>query len=95
MKYENLTEKQRNELLACKTPEDYLQLIKAEGYELSDEEIKEVSGGSWNPVKEVLPKCPVCGSMAISMFTLPGTGCLRCVCNDCKHVWTHTPVGDL
>ncbi len=95
MKHNDLTEKQRKALLACKTPEDILALAQEEGYDLSDEELKDMAGGSWNPVKELLPDCPVCGSYAVSMFTLPGTGCLRCVCNDCKHVWTHTPVGDL
>ena len=95
MKQFNLTDKQREELLECKSPEDILALVQEEGYQLSDEELEDVAGGGWNPVKEILPKCPVCGSMAVSMFPLPGTGVLRCLCNECKHVWTHTPVGDL
>ena len=32
---------------ACKTPEEVLQLAAAEGYELSDEELSSISGGSW------------------------------------------------
>lgn len=95
MKHDRITDAQRKELEQCKTPEDILVLAKEQGYDLTDEDLRTISAGSWNPVKEVLPKCPVCGSMAISMFPLPGTGVLRCVCNDCKHVFTHTPVGDL
>lgn len=95
MKYDELTNEQHDKLLSCKTPEEVLALAKAEGYELSEDELSDVSGGDWNPVKEVLPKCPVCGSMGVSMFPLPGTGVLRCVCGNCHHVWTHTPVGDL
>lgn len=95
MKYQNLTNEQRKELGGCKTPEEILSLAQEEGVELSDEELQDMAGGDWNPVKEVLPKCPVCGSMAVSSFPVPCTGTLRCVCNDCRHVWTHTPVGDL
>ena len=95
MKHEDLTDEQCMKLEKCTTPEEILALAKDEGYELSSEELTEIAGGSWNPVKEILPKCPACGSMGVSMFPLPGTGVVRCICGSCKHVWTHTPVGDL
>ena len=95
MSYEDTTGALRRQLDECKTPEEMLAVAKEAGYELSDEELADMASGGWNPVKEVLPKCPNCGSMGVSMFPLPGTGVLRCVCGSCKHVWTHTPVGDL
>ena len=45
MKFEDLTPEQQEKAKACKTPEDILALAKAGGYELSDEELKAVSGG--------------------------------------------------
>ncbi len=46
--FENLTPELKEKAKACKTPEDILELAKAEGYELSDEEIEGISGG-WCP----------------------------------------------
>ena len=48
MRLEDLTPEQKEKALACKTPEELLELAKAEGYELSDEELEAVSGG-WAP----------------------------------------------
>ena len=45
MNYNELTEEQKAKARACKTPEDILALAKEEGYELTDEEPKDVSGG--------------------------------------------------
>jgi len=45
MNFENLTPEQQEKARACKTPEEILALAKAEGYELSDEELEGVSGG--------------------------------------------------
>jgi hypothetical protein len=61
----------------------------AEGIELTVDELAEVSGGGWSP-KDGLPKCASCGSYAIHIFPLPGTGCASCVCHDCGHQWTKT-----
>lgn len=95
MQCEILKNDERVELEKNTSPEDLLALAKDMGYELSDAELGDMSAGSWNPVYEVLPKCPVCGSLGVSSFPLPGTGVLRCVCGNCQHAWTHTPVGDL
>ena len=45
MDFEDLTPEQQEKVRACKTPEDMLALAKAEGYELSDEELAAVNGG--------------------------------------------------
>ena len=45
MKDPELQEKAR----ACKTPEELLELVKSEGVDLSDEDLKGISGGdSWD-----------------------------------------------
>ena len=47
MKYEDLTAEQK-EKTDGKSPEEILEIARAEGYSLSDEELDEVSGGkSW------------------------------------------------
>lgn len=47
MKFEDLTPEQKAKAKSCKTPEDMLALAKEEGFELSDEQLQEVSGGDW------------------------------------------------
>ena len=47
MKFEDLTPEQMDKARACKTPEDILALAKEEGYELTDDELEGISGGSW------------------------------------------------
>ena len=56
MKFGDLTPEQQEIVNACKTPEDMLAAAKDEGYELSDEELDKIAGGSfWN-------RCPEYGS---------------------------------
>jgi len=57
MKFEDLTPEQKEKARACKTPEEILALAKAEGYELSDEQLEGVSGG-WHNYRE---ECTVLG----------------------------------
>ena len=45
MKFEDLTPEQKEKALACKTSAELLELAKAEGIELSDKELEEISGG--------------------------------------------------
>ena len=47
MEHKDLTEEQKAKAKACKTPEEMLALAREEGYELSDEQIEAVSGGSF------------------------------------------------
>ena len=46
MGFEDLSAELRRKVRDCKTPEEILALAKDEGYELSDEELGAVSGGS-------------------------------------------------
>ena len=45
MKFEDLSPDQQEKAKACKTTEELLELAKAEGYELSDEDLNAISGG--------------------------------------------------
>lgn len=45
MKFEDLSPEMKEQVKACKTPEDVLALAKEVGYALSDEELSGVSGG--------------------------------------------------
>lgn len=55
------TPEQIDKACACETPEEIIALAQAEGYELSDEELKSVSAGGWSP-KKALPQCPGAGA---------------------------------
>lgn len=48
MQFQDLTPEQKDRARACGSPEELLALAKDLGYELSDEELKQVSaGGNW------------------------------------------------
>lgn len=46
MEFNDLSPEMRAKALACETPEALLKLAEEGGYELSDEEIEAISGGS-------------------------------------------------
>ena len=46
MNFEDLTTEQKEKAIACKTPEEMLELAKEEGIELFDDQIEAISGGS-------------------------------------------------
>ncbi|MCR5582111.1 MAG: Nif11-like leader peptide family natural product precursor [Eggerthellaceae bacterium] len=50
MDFKDLSPELQDKARKCKTPEEVLALAKEEGYELSDEELKAVSGAgiSWS-----------------------------------------------
>lgn len=48
MKFEDLTPQQKEKAIACKTPDELLELAKEEGFELSDEQLDSISGGGWS-----------------------------------------------
>ena len=52
MNFEDLTPELQEKAKACATPEELLALAKAEGYELSDAELEQVSGGGFRDVDE-------------------------------------------
>ena len=47
MELNDLTEEQKAKIRECKTPEEMLALAREEGYELSDDQLEAISGGSW------------------------------------------------
>lgn len=48
MDFEMLRPELRERAIACKSPEELLELAKQEGIELSDDQLSAISGGSWN-----------------------------------------------
>ena len=47
MDFEDLTPEQQEKAKACKSADELVELAKAEGFELTDEELEAISGGSW------------------------------------------------
>ena len=71
-----LTQEQWDKLRECKTPEDILALAQAEGYELTDDELQQVSGGgdgyteqggSWDDGPHYTAWCHSCGKQYYCM----------------------------
>ena len=58
MKFNDLTEEQKAKALACKSPEELLALAKAEGYDLSDDELDAISGGNEKSDGMITPPAP-------------------------------------
>ena len=46
MKFKDMTSDLKSKIINCKTAEELLEIAKEEGYELSDEELSQISGGS-------------------------------------------------
>lgn len=57
MNFDELTPEQKEKALACKTPEELLALAKQEGYDLSEEQLEDISGGAWGGCTERIWKC--------------------------------------
>ena len=90
MNFNDLTEEQKAKAAGCNTPEQMLELAKEEGYELSEEELAAVSGGSWGNNSGGSPaKCPKCGSTSV-VSTLTGSEpiLVECQCRNCGYEWT-------
>ena len=60
--FKGLTDEQIKKVKECKSSEEILSLAKAEGVQLSDEQLEAVSGGckSGNPTNP--NRCPECGA---------------------------------
>ena len=94
--YDSLTDEQKEKVRACKSDKELRALLSAEGVELPDEMLDEVSGGGlwdwvcgWFETDLVDPPkypCPKCGSWKVRNYD-PGTFyMMRVACNDC-HFW--------
>ena len=60
-------------LQGAKTPEEILALAKEEGYELTDNELEQISGGAWSAADQA-PTCPYCGQTDVFCYSEPGLG---------------------
>ena len=76
----NLDAEQRAKAQRCRTPEEILALAKTEGYELTDEELGQISGGVPDWMK---PTCPRCGSTDI--WQTRGNDIITC--HNCGYEW--------
>ena len=75
-----LTDEQIKKVEACKNSDEILALAKAEGVQLSEEQLEAVSGGGCSSTR----KCPKCGSKNLKTITLAGhTNYDEFECNDC------------
>ena len=77
--FEGLTEEQIAKAKACKNSEELLQLAKAEGIQLNDEQLEAVSGGGCL-VTTVTIKCKKCGG---TKFTNLGASGKHYKCSNC------------
>jgi RNase P subunit RPR2 len=82
-----LTEEQISKVKACKNSDDLLALAKAEGVELSDEQLAAVNGGNCFGSVEII--CPECKSKNVDTVDLnsPMRSYVSCTCRDCGHHW--------
>ena len=80
-----LTEEQIAKVKECKSQEELLKLAKAEGVELSDEQIEAVNGGGCLSSMA----CPNCGSKDFRKLAIyQVSGCSTYKCNECGHEWS-------
>ena len=82
-----LTEEQIAKVKSCKNHEELLTLAKAEGIQLTDEQLETISGGS---ICVSTPDftCPKCGSTDVSAYDLTGPARVWfCTCKKCKYEW--------
>ena len=80
-----LTEEQIAKFKECKNQAELLELAKAEGIELTNEQIEAVSGGGCFSSF----KCPKCGSKdyrKLSIYQV--SGCSAYQCNQCGYEWS-------
>ena len=80
-----LSEEQIAKVKACTNSDELLMLAKAEGVELTDEQIEAVSGGGCFSSM----KCPNCASKDFRKVPIyQVTGCSVYKCNACGHEWS-------
>ena len=79
-----LTEEQRQKVKECKSVEEVLELAKAEGVSLTDEQLEAVSGGECKGTEK---NCEVCNSTKLYVWRIIGGG-RTYECLECGHEWT-------
>ena len=81
-----LTKEQIEKVKACKNSDELLALAKAEGVELTEEQLASISGGcTWSTSIH----CPKCGSTKHKQVTYYQllNECSYFVCEDCGTEW--------
>ena len=81
--FKGLTEEQIAKVKACKSQEEMLQLAKAEGIELTSEQLEAVSGGFCDSSPKIYP-CPVCKSKAAVHVIQEAANYTRYECTNCN-----------
>ncbi len=79
---QGLSEEQIKKVEACKSSEEILALAKAEGVQLSDEQLEAVSGGGCGGGN----KCPKCGSKDVEQTPVNSFES-KYECKKCGHKW--------
>ena len=90
--YTSVTPEQMERFESCKSSEELLELLKTEGFELDDDQLRMISGGEeqfkWSDTIENvdLTQCPHCGSKNVYM----SGGCFGGTphCRDCGRTWS-------
>ena len=57
MELKDVSPEQRERINACDSPEAIMALAKEEGYELSESEVDQISGGAWSEYGVTCPEC--------------------------------------
>ncbi len=79
-----LTDEQINKVKNCKSSEEIIELAKAEGVELNEEQLAAVSGGGCFESR----KCPKCGSKSFESEPIKGPDIsMGFRCKKCGHFW--------
>ena len=82
-----LTPEQAEKVKACKSQDELLALAKAEGIELTDEQLEAVSGGMCTSSIDV--PCPDCNSADhVKKVQLKGCSGKTYKCTKCNIQWT-------
>ena len=85
-----LSEEQIKKVEACKSSDEIIALAKAEGVELTDEQLEAVSGGNCFTSFE-FRKCPKCGSKYHDKEPIEGSDVtMGYRCERCGHFWTES-----
>lgn len=86
----NLTAEQLEKARACKDNNELLSLAKQEGVELTDEQLKAVTGGCGHNLQVI---CPNCQSTDIETrfdsHDFQSRGVYQCKCRNCGEVFKH------
>ena len=85
MDFNSLTPEQVEKAKACKSADELVALAKAEGVELTDEQLDQISGGSvWEETKHSEVTCRSCGKKV----TWTGVSDTPVMCPYCGYVFT-------